>query len=220
MAFAAQRGTTWDAHEGSHEASLWRNPGDHHAEQQKAHTAAASAQTKTAGVEKHRHAGGCHPALDPAENSARTANEELAKTREQEQEASASRHANASAESGRKRPDSADSETRRWLMADLMRGLNGRRRTKTNGKFVPAREPRRRTEKPVSQAKSMVRAVFRLRVPHRDFLHTICLSSDNRVRLVVPHIDDLFRHPGRRPDRVTWHVQAYPKRQKAQDCEI
>jgi hypothetical protein len=206
MAFTAPRGTTWDAHEGPHEASLWRNPGDHHAEQQKAHTAAASAQTTTAGLEKHHHAGGYDPALDSAEDSARTTNEELAKTREQEQKVSASRHANASTESERGRPDSADSETRRWLMADLMRGLTGRRRTKTNGKFVPAREPRRRTEKPASQAKSMVRAVFRLRVPHRHFPHTICLSSDNKVGLVVSHTDDLFRCPGRRPDRVTWHV--------------
>ena len=138
---------------GPHEASAWRNPGDHHAQSHRhyeTHTAAL-AHTTTEGLEKHPYAGGHDPALHHDHGTA------THKEPARKESGEASRPGHAEAVEDTDRPDSAGTEQDSWLMADLVRGLNARRRTKTNGKFVPAAEPRRRTEKPPSQAKSMVR---------------------------------------------------------------
>ena len=117
------------------------------------------------GLEKNKYAGRHNPELHLVEDTMRNGGgkKELGKMKHDGD--SASHHAHAAAEGESRRLDSGDGRTHSWLMADLMRGLDARRRKKTNGKFVPALEPRRRMEKQSSQAKCMVSHVF-----------TICVS--------------------------------------------
>ena len=108
------------------------------------------------------------------------------------------------AESEARRPDSGDGRTHNWLMADLMRGLDARRRTKANGRFVPALEPRRRMEKQAFQAKRMATRVFTIRVSLWGYLcsprilkdaHDATSRASSFVGNHLAHFPLLFNKP-------------------------